>query len=383
MEVSKRKNGSRYREKIYFNGKEVKSPYFIKKTDAKAWKIKMLAERDQARLYGYSDFMQSKNLSFREFAEDWLNTSVKIKNSYKTYKAYESVLKNHLYPYLELKKLQSIDLKDGQELVERLQNQGYKPKGISNIVMVLKCIFNEAERLDYILKNPLKFLHTPKIPKKVPKYWTDVEINQFLRANRSNELYSLYVTALNTGCRRGELAGLMWHQVLFDRNLIEISATRDKYGRRERTKNGKNRYIPMNEVTRSVLLGLNSRKTSDLVFVHDDGTPLRVHHLYRYFKRDQEKAEISNLITFHKLRDTFASQFMMNGGNIYELQKILGHSSIDMTQIYAHLSPDHLSTTTKIVSFGEIIHKSNAFRPDIGPSKNEVDLLDLRKVLSL
>jgi integrase len=51
------------------------------------------------------------------------------------------------------------------------------------------------------------------------------------------------------------------------------------------------------------------------------------------------------------MRHTFASHFMMNDGNIYDLQKILGHSTMEMTQRYAHMSPDHLAEAIQIVSF--------------------------------
>lgn len=56
-------------------------------------------------------------------------------------------------------------------------------------------------------------------------------------------------------------------------------------------------------------------------------------------------------VTFHGLRHTFASNFMMSGGSIYDLQKMLGHSTIQMTEKYSHLSPDHLAGKTEILEF--------------------------------
>lgn len=54
---------------------------------------------------------------------------------------------------------------------------------------------------------------------------------------------------------------------------------------------------------------------------------------------------------FHDLRHTFASNFLMGGGNIYDLQKILGHSTIQVTERYAHLTPDHLMGKTEVLGF--------------------------------
>ena len=379
MEVSKRKNGSRYREKIYFRGKEIKSPYFARKSDAKTWKRIKLVERDKAKLYGQISLGETKQVSFRQFSFEWLNGK---KKSQRTYNNYESIIRVHLLPYLEDKSVQNIQRQDAQKIIQSLIDRDYKPKGISCIIGVLNSILTHAKKLKVILNNPLEFVEIPKIPKKVPLYWTKEEINQFLRSNRSNELYPLYVVALNTGCRRGELAALKWHQIIFDRNLIEVSATRDKLGRKDTTKNGKNRFVPMNEVTRMTLLALSEKRVSEYVFTHSDGKPLRVNHLYRYFRKAIEEAGILKVLTFHKLRDTFASQFMMSGGNIYELQKILGHSSIDMTQIYAHLSPSHLASTTKIISFGDSSDVfSDEFRPNTGPEKNqESNLISMQSV---
>jgi integrase len=64
------------------------------------------------------------------------------------------------------------------------------------------------------------------------------------------------------------------------------------------------------------------------------------------------------IFRFHDLRHTFASHFMKNGGNIYDLQKILGHTSLEMTQRYAHLAPEHLVQASNVVSFGANLKSS-------------------------
>jgi hypothetical protein len=77
--------------------------------------------------------------------------------------------------------------------------------------------------------------------------------------------------------------------------------------------------------------------------------------MYRDFCNAQEEAGIKNQIRFHDVRHTFASHFMMNGGNLYDLQKILGHTNSKMTERYAHLSPTHLEKAMQVVSFGSEI----------------------------
>lgn len=77
-----------------------------------------------------------------------------------------------------------------------------------------------------------------------------------------------------------------------------------------------------------------------------------MNHVYRQFRKFLKLAEVNQYYRIHDLRHTFASHFMMNGGDIYDLQKILGHSSLEMTQRYAHLAPEHLIQASNVVSFG-------------------------------
>jgi len=65
----------------------------------------------------------------------------------------------------------------------------------------------------------------------------------------------------------------------------------------------------------------------------------------------QRKAGLTNIIRFHDMRHTFASQFVMNKGDIYTLQKLLGHTSVTMTQRYSHLSEEFMQGAANVVSF--------------------------------
>jgi integrase len=133
---------------------------------------------------------------------------------------------------------------------------------------------------------------------------------------------------------------------------MEICCLRDRNGLGDRTKTVKSRrYIPMNAVVKNHLLELKEASQKDLVFVDKAQGGFDVDHLYRDFRLFLKQAGIENTFRFHDLRHTFASHFMMNGGNIYDLQKILGRTSLEMTQRYAHLAPEHLVRASNVVSF--------------------------------
>ncbi|HLT22611.1 MAG TPA: site-specific integrase, partial [Bacteriovoracaceae bacterium] len=202
-------------------------------------------------------------------------------------------------------------------------------------------------------KNPFQFLRELKETPSADVYMTKEEIERILEVSQGHYFQSLFILAINTGMRRGEIAGLCWDKVNFSTGLIEISRLRDRNGLGDRTKTFKSRrFIPMNTVVRNHLLGLKNNALSKLVIVDDKGEAFDVNHVYREFRKFLKLAGVNQYYRIHDLRHTFASHFMMNGGNIYDLQKILGHSSLEMTQRYAHLAPEHLIQASNVVSFG-------------------------------
>ncbi|MBY0314082.1 MAG: site-specific integrase [Bdellovibrionales bacterium] len=155
---------------------------------------------------------------------------------------------------------------------------------------------------------------------------------------------------INTGMRLGEICGLCWDQVNFQSRQIVVRRTMSSKGLQESTKTKRVRYVPMNHQVFSLLEKLSRQSKSDFVCLNEKGNHWNVDHSGRWFKEALDKAKVRK-IRFHDLRHTYASQFMMNNGNIYDLQKILGHTDMKMTMKYAHLSPDHLLSASNVVSF--------------------------------
>ena len=257
-------------------------------------------------------------------------------------------------PFFKNQILQTISKND----IERFQTElkkNHNSKGVNTIIITLKSIFKEAIKDGYLFKSPCEHIKTLKSDKKHEVYWTKSEINQFLRFNYGHELYYLFIVALNTGMRRGELAGLCWDRVDFSNNSIAVTRTRDRGELKERTKTNIIRIIPMNELVRSTLLNLFKLRTeSNFVFLGANNQPINPHHLYRQFNKAQKKAGLGRQIRFHDLRHTFASQYVLNSGSIYDLQKFLGHTDISMTTRYAHHSMEYLQTAMNGFSLGDI-----------------------------
>lgn len=357
MQVIKTKKGTFYREKIYVDGKAIHSPRFLRKTDATTWKARMMSERSAYLSTGVlPKALQAESEetpTLTSYANTWLETRVKLQLSKRTYEHYKHVLNFHLFPRFGGVRLDEFKLSHADVLIKALSERGHNPKGINMIVGILKRVLIEAVKEERIDRNPFQYLKELKEPPRPDVYLTAAQIENVLEVSMGHYFHSLFLMAVNTGMRRGELAGLCWDRVNFDRSLIEVSRLRDRTGLSERTKTVKSRrFIPMNAVVRNHLLALKDTHFDDVVFLDQEGNPFDVDHLYRDLSKTLKKAGIKEHFRFHDLRHTFASHFMMNGGNIYDLQKILGHTSLEMTQRYAHLAPEHLVQAANVVSFG-------------------------------
>lgn len=354
MEIIKGKKSDSYRESIAINGKIIKSPVFKRKSDCKLWLSEKRSEKSKFKLYGNNNKSYQK-ITIEQFANQWLKTKEAQGVSRSTLNNYERYIRIHINPHFKGMDLKSIQKNHIESFQVHLKKE-HNPKGVNMIVTALKGLFREANKEGYLIKSPCEFIKNLSSNNNHEVYWTTDEINQFLRANNSHELYQFFLVALNTGMRKGELAGLCWDRVNFTENTITVTRTRDKYELKERTKTNLKRVIPMNELTRMTLLDLfkNRKSAVNLVFLKKNGEVLNPHHIYRQFQVAQRVAEIKTPIRFHDIRHTFASQFVLKKGSIYDLQKILGHTSIIMTQRYAHLSLEHLQTAMSGFSLGEL-----------------------------
>ncbi len=368
METVKRKDGFRYRESYYFGTKKINSPWFTRKTDAKTWKSRLETEKLSKLALG-EHYHQRIDVNFKEYADKWLHNHVEVNCAPKTFEYYGSILNTHLYPRFGHMNLSQITEDHGMSLMNALKKT-HTPGGLKNIWIVLKGVINKARREKIIPFDPFEDIKKPKPDLLQDNFWVKMEINQFLRANRNDQLLPFFFVAIHTGMRLAELCGLKWDRIDFVNNQISVTRTRDKYGLKETTKTKIKRYVPMTQEVRLLLLSLfKSGNGNPFVFLEADGTEVKYAHVYRRFGNAQKKAGIINKIRFHDLRHSFASNYMMNGGNVFDLQKLLGHTDIKMTMRYAHFTPDHLQGSLK---FMDMVGGSSASIPVLDPLKENV-----------
>ena len=207
---------------------------------------------------------------------------------------------------------------------------GISQKTMNNELGYLKGVYNELKALDVIdYENPVRSVKPLSIRERELSFLSQAQISELLDSIRSDSinphLEPIVLICLATGARWSEAHSIKPSSV--QKNIITFSAT----------KNGKVRAVPVAESLVTYLKAHWARFGSFSCSLSS-------------FRRALVRTSIRlpKGQAAHALRHTFASHFVMNGGNILTLQKILGHSTVVMTMRYAHLSPDHLQDAIKL-----------------------------------
>lgn len=368
MEKRINKNGTiSYKEKVYLSNGRTKTKVFRRKTDAISWKFAFQNELKKNEALGIQPLKE--NLTFGELRKIWLDRKIYPNKSAKTIEDYFSSTKKHLIPLFGHLQIRSIERSHADDLVISIKSKKLKPKTGNKAIVLLKQIMSYAEIENYISKSPLRNYPMLKENPGRIDFLSNQEIIQLCRGNVGQEIYPILVLALNTGMRIGEITGLCWDRVNFTNDILEVSRKLTRTGLYDTTKTNLLRYIPMNEEVKNVLLMLmRNQRSPKFIFVNQKGNPYNPDHFSkRHFEKALERAGVRK-VNFHLLRHSYASQFMMNGGNVYDLQKILGHTKVDMTMKYSHLSPSHMRKVVDTVRFSSEGDKS--ISPFLAPREN-------------
>lgn len=360
----KRKKGIIYRVRLMVEGRKV-SRNFTRKIDAQQFE-------NQARITP----VETRSISFLKASEEWMQAHAEVRKAKSSIKSDKVMLRLHILPAIGNMKLHTIRPPHIDQIIRSLKNKGLADGTVDKNLQLIKAVFNFHLKRGVIYYNPMVAIRLLNNKEQPYKYWSRPDAQKFLEhtakkyVEASNEcIHVIYKLALNSGMRQGELIGLKWSDVNFDKGLIRVCRVYSKHERRivETTKGRKVRHIPIDDAVFNDLLRIKANRASgDLVF-HLNGYMIDPDNLYhRHFLKDIEAAGVER-IRFHDLRHTFASHYMMNGGNRFELQKFLGHSDAKLTERYAHLSLDYIASKTNIVSLsegGKVIHAD--FRQAVG-----------------
>lgn len=276
------------------------------------------------------------------FATEWFETYVKVNNKPSEVESKDGILRAHLLPALGAIALGEVDASAIERFKGAQLRAGLSPKTINNQLTVLnRC-----------LKCAVEWSRLPHAPRVKWLRPMRPEI-RFLRADEAERLAAvgvpMVVVALRTGLRVGELLGLRWRDVDLDARELTVarSIVRDVVGT---PKSNRARRIPLSSDVVAALGAARARgRDDDPVFARADGRPLRRNQANWILGRACHAAGVVP-IGWHGLRHTFASLALARTGQIRAVQDILGHSTVLMTERYAHVTPDLLRSVVDIAA---------------------------------
>lgn len=305
-----------------------------------------------------------KNMTLDEWFDIWLSTCKKncrssTKGSYITH--YKRIQEE-----LGWRKLTSLNLIVMQETFNKLKTDNAR----KNSKKILVDMLNKAVDTDLLVKNVAKQINTviAKEEKKERRVLTIRETELFLEQAKGTFYENLFILALETGLRVGELSALQWEDIDFKKKVIHVKHTLCYFSKNgkyvfemhdTKTNNGK-RTIPLTakainslkcqklQKQEIILKGKTAKEEfQNLVFVTKNNQPTQqflINQCMQLVIQNMNKAGIDfSPFTLHTLRHTFATRAIECGMNPKTLQKLLGHGTLQMTMdLYCHVTEDTL-----------------------------------------
>lgn len=215
---------------------------------------------------------------------------------------------------------------------------------IARKLSCLRSFFRYYVKKGVLDQNPASIIHSPKVPKKLPRFLNVDEVNALLAANFDVKKYGKRDRALlellySSGLRVSELVGLDLEHLDLAESLVRVLG-----------KGSKERIVPVGSYAmRALEEYLQERREASLVsdekalFLNKNGTRLNVRSVQRLVTTVISDIGLSKNVTPHTLRHSFATHMLGSGADLRSIQELLGHESLSTTQKYTHVGVEELS----------------------------------------
>lgn len=334
--VDFRFNGHRYRKRSPVNSREGALTYEAA--------LRMRLARGEHIEFGPT---RLPDPTFAEFSEEWFRIYVRTNNKDSEQRTKESILRVHLVPFFGRLPLSRIT----PESVERFKSQALdaklSAKSVNNLLAVLqKCL---ACAVEWGRVSAAPRIRRLRCDSRRLDFLTDDELAELIAVFAQPTWRSMAMVAARTGLRLGELLALDWGDVDLDARRLTVRRALVR-GVLTSPKSGKTRHVPLCDAARDAFASLPRRP--GFVFAHDDGRPFTHSSAQKALDRAIRAAGLRHF-GWHVLRHTFASHLVMRGAPLRAVQELLGHSTIVMTERYAHLGAQTLQATTSLLDRSE------------------------------
>ena len=229
----------------------------------------------------------------------------------------------------------------------QLATEGYNPNSVKAMLAALRSFFKFLRRQGWTDSDIMAKVTSPKTPKRLPIFFTESEAQhiydpELLADDFDGRRDQLLLQMLyETGMRRAELINLKENAVDLAANTLKVLGKRDK-----------ERIIPIeNELLHTIKCYFSLKKekgiTSEFFFVQANGKPLTQYYVDKIVKRYMRPLSKADRVSPHIFRHSFATHLLNEGADINAIKELLGHSDLSATEVYTHVSRQHLKDTYK------------------------------------
>ena len=304
------------------------------------------AAQELKKIPTFDSFFTEQYVTFKKLSKLTLETDV-------------SLYKNHIKHHIGHLHLDQIEPKHIQKIAVARKEAGAAPGSINRVLILLRTILSYALRIQTagVKRNVAKDIPLVKDNSKMDRYLQPHELQPLKEAIEASEnpmLKYIVLALIYSGTRKREVLDAKWEDFDFHSGKWKIPVT----------KNGEPREIPINDGLKNVLLQLKDAalQFTDTPYVFaNPKTGLPFISIYYSWDTARRQAGLAGF-RIHDLRHSFASFLINNGRSLYEVQKLLGHKSPQMTQRYAHLTERTLmdASNTMFKSVSGLINNAPA-----------------------
>jgi integrase len=267
-------------------------------------------------------------------------------------------LTTYILPYFQAMKLENIGPSDVEAWIAKLQRDGRSANMINHCLRTLNTMFNEAERLEHVTRNPARTVRRLREPKKEIKLLTVEEVGKLFADENyatfwSSHIvhYTLNLMAASTGLRMGELQALTVDNCYPDHIHVVGSWTRHYGVVGDSEQKRHERYVPLPSVTAAKLQQLCNKMGGGWVFTVNRTEPVNHSTIAQFFRRTMERAGIDAKgrgLSFHSWRHWFNTTMRSHGVDGSKLRGLTGHQSEQMTDRYTDYRPEDFADVKQI-----------------------------------
>lgn len=293
---------------------------------------------------------QRTKLTVAVFLTRWLEDAARPTIRATTYQSYEGVIRLHISPRIGGIPLAKLTTMHVQHLYASMERDGASPRLRQLTHAVLRRAIKQAVKWGMTPRNICDAVEPPRVPKTEIRPLDASQVATLLEHSREDRLHAIYVLAVTTGLRFGELAGLQWSDIDFEsgcltvkRAIVELNGkavvSEPKTAHSRRRVDMPDLAVDALHQHRRVML-TEGFAAVDWVFCNRVGNPLVRSCFYHYSFLPLGKRTKLPAFRFHDLRHTSATLLLSAGVHPKIVQERLGHSAIGMTMdTYSHIMP--------------------------------------------